>query len=123
MHGSVFKKIFFHLVFVTKYRSPMITGDTLSQLWKLFKQKADEFKCTIHILNGHRDHVHLLVTSPPKLSVSDLVKHLKGYSSFSIQNLQWQRGYGVFTVDSCSFDRVVRYIRKQVEHHGGRDGR
>ncbi len=119
-HKKIYKNILYHLVFITKYRSPMITRKTLEQLRPLCRLKADKLDSVIHILNGYKDHVHLLVSAPPALSVSDLVKHLKGYSSFMIRDLRWQNGYGVFTVDSSSFFRVFDYIKKQEEHHSVR---
>ena len=118
MPDRIYKNILFHLIFITKYRSPVISRDMLEQLRALFNRKADDLECVIHILNGRKDHVHALVSAPPKLSVSDLVKHLKGFSSFIIKDLWWQRGYGVFTVDEASFKRVFHYIRNQEKHHG-----
>jgi putative transposase len=116
MPHRIYKNILYHFVFITRYRSPVITMEMLAQLRVLFRRKADDLECVIHILNGYRDHVHALLSAPPKLSISDLVKHLKGFSSFSIGDLWWQKGYGVFTVDAYSFSRVFMYIRGQGEH-------
>jgi putative transposase len=85
----------------------------MKRLRVVLKEKADDLGFVLHIANGRGDHVHLLISAPPKWSVSDIVKNLKGYSSFKIPGLYWQRGYGVFTVDRGSLDRVFNYIKDQ----------
>ena len=85
----------------------------MKQIRYLFREKAAGLGFTVHITNGRKDHVHVLISAPPKWSVSDIVKYLKGYSSNKIPGLYWQRGYGVFTVDPDSFDRVFNYIKNQ----------
>jgi putative transposase len=54
---------------------------------------------------------------PPRISVSELVKNLKGYSSHALPEITWQRGYGAFTVDRRSVDVIKRYIDNQADHH------
>ncbi len=120
MSGKTYRKIVYHMVFVTKYRNPALTGTVMGQVRVHFRKKGAELGIRIHIVNGYRDHVHLLVTSPPRLSVAEIARHLKGYSSFMIRELQWQPGYGVFTVDEISFKGVFSYIRDQERRHGGR---
>ncbi len=116
--GHAYSNLLYHLVFVTKYRSQILTRSMLDLLRPVFREKAEELDSVIYILNGHRDHVHVLISAPPKVSVSQLVKHLKGYSSFVISGLRWQNGYAAFTVDEGSFQRVFEYIRNQERHHG-----
>jgi REP element-mobilizing transposase RayT len=57
------------------------------------------------------------MTLPPKYAVSDIVKHIKGYSSRVVEGLQWQNGYSAFTVDESSFSRVFFYIKMQQKDH------
>ena len=71
----------YHLVFVTKNRERWMSREVLAKLRELFLVKANEHDFIIHIVNGYEDHVHLLVSLPPKLSVSEVVQFLKGYSS------------------------------------------
>jgi len=95
----------YHLVWITKYRKPAITGQIASRARELIKQVCRENDT--EILAGHvsKDHIHLLASSPPHLSVSKLVQYIKGYSSRKLQmeykeiNKQfwrqhlWARGY------------------------------
>ncbi|MBP7734979.1 MAG: IS200/IS605 family transposase [Spirochaetes bacterium] len=115
--SHTYSTLIYHLVFVVKYRSPLITPEILERLRALFGKKSAELDSFIHIVNGHRDHVHVLISSSPKASVSHLAKHLKGYSSFMMKDLRWQNGYAAFTVDERSFQRVFGYIKNQEKHH------
>jgi len=113
MANHIYRDIVFHVVFATKNREKVITPDMMVRLRFMLKEKAEILGFMLHIVNGRGDHVHLLISAPPKWSASDIVKNLKGYSSYHIPGLYWQRGFAVFTVDQCSFDRVFNYIRNQ----------
>jgi putative transposase len=113
MTENTHQDIVYHIVFSTKRRSDVITIDKMKRLRLVFSEKAADLGCIMHISNGRGDHVHLLISARPKWSVSDIVKNLKGYSSYRFPGLYWQRGFGVFTVDRCSFDRVFHYIKNQ----------
>ena len=75
----------YHLVWVTKYRYKILTGELSIRARDLLRQvcMAREIK----IIKGHesRDHVHRLVSCPPKLSVSGMMQYLKGRSSHMLQ--------------------------------------
>lgn len=70
-----------HLVFVTKYRHKVFTDTHLTRLEAIFRDVCTDFECELVEFNGETDHVHLLVTFPPKVAVSHLVNSLKGVSS------------------------------------------
>lgn len=70
-----------HLVFVTKYRIHVFTKEILEDLSGMFSSVCTDFEATLVEFDGERDHVHLLVHYPPKVSVSRLVNSLKGVSS------------------------------------------
>jgi putative transposase len=69
------------LVWITKYRKSVLTGEVAARLRELVREvcKAKD----VEILKGHisRDHVHIFVSVPPHLSVSDLLKAVKGRTS------------------------------------------
>ena len=95
----------------------MLPKEVLVRFHELCVKKAKELDFIIHISNGYKDHVHLLVSLKPAHQLSEIIRQIKGYTSFEIEGLTWQRGYGAFTVDERSFDDVFRYIRSQEEHH------
>jgi len=74
-------KIHVHLVFVTKYRKSIFDRDALSTLEKVFSDVCKSFDAELTDFNGEREHVHLLINYPPKVSLSKLVNSLKGVSS------------------------------------------
>ena len=76
-----------------------------------------------HAIGGVEDHIHIAVSLPPNLLVSDWVGKLKGSSSYYInhevqpKSLEWQRGYGIVTFGTKDLKWVVDYIKNQKEHH------
>ncbi|MHB1641784.1 MAG: IS200/IS605 family transposase [Acidithiobacillus sp.] len=74
-----------HLVFVTKYRRGVFTGEVLAELHGIFAAVCRDFSAELVEFDGEDDHVHLLVNYPPRVSVSALVNSLKGVSSRMIR--------------------------------------
>lgn len=74
-----------HLVFFTKYRRPVFTAAILADLQETFSKVCTDFEATLVECDGEGDHVHLLVTYPPKVSIAKLVNSLKGVSSRRIR--------------------------------------
>ena len=78
-----------HLVFVTKYRRGVFTKAILDDLKEIFASVCHDFEAELVEFDGEDDHVHLLVTYPPKIAISALVNSLKGVSSRLIR----KKGY------------------------------
>src|SRR5271157_4085914 len=89
-HGRhVVYYLYAHLVFIPKYRRKIFTKDILSHLQNMFNGVCVKFKSKLMEFNGEEDHVHLLVSYPPKVSLSKLVNSLKGSSSRMIRKHQY----------------------------------
>lgn len=77
----------------------------------------------IHEIGGTETHIHLCVTIPPTLLISEWVGQLKGSSSHEANQklghkvLDWQAGYGVVSFGTKDLEWVKRYVRNQKEHH------
>ena len=78
-------------------------------------------------IGGTGDHVHLAVTVPPTLLVSEWIGELKGasahYMNHTLANrkvIEWQSGYGVVSFGTKAMPWVVRYVENQREHHAKR---
>ena len=120
-----FWRIYGHLVWATKNRLPFITNNVELRLHAELVSKADEMDCYVYAINGMDDHVHIVLSIPPSLSVADVVKTLKGSSSHFVnqvvkpENLYfaWQRGYGYFSLGETQLPRAVAYVRNQKSHH------
>jgi REP element-mobilizing transposase RayT len=90
-----------HLVFGTKHRELMITPELRPRLHAYLGGIAREMDAKAVIVNGMPDHVHMLLTIPAKLSVSELARVLKTNSSrWAGDDLAWQSGYAAFTVST-----------------------
>jgi putative transposase len=114
----------YHIVFIPKYRKKALYGALRQQLGDLLRQLAMQRESRIE--EGHlmRDHVHMLVSIPPKYSVSQVVGYLKGKSALHIartfmgkpRNFTgesfWARGYFVSTVGRDE-QEIREYIKKQ----------
>ncbi|MEU7836254.1 IS200/IS605 family transposase [Nonomuraea sp. NPDC049129] len=70
-----------HLVFVTKLRHKAFTDTHLTRMEEIMRDVCADFETELREFNGGPDHVHLLVTLPPKIALSKLVNSLKGVSS------------------------------------------
>ena len=114
----------YHIVFIPKYRKKALYGALRQQLGDLLRQLAMQRESQIE--EGHLmgDHVHMLVSIPPKYSVSQVVGYLKGKSAIHIartfmgkpRNFTgesfWARGYFVSTVGRDE-QEIREYIQKQ----------
>lgn len=112
-----FWRLFYHLIWTTKYREPVIDASLEMRLFPYLGQKAGELGCQFFAVNGWVDHIHMVVTIPPKHSVAEVVKRLKGASSHEFKELIWQRGYGALSVGERHLAIAIAYVEKQKEHH------
>jgi len=82
------------------------------------------------IVNGAKDHMHILLGLNPSVSISDTVAGIKKSSTIFInQNrlvmgqFRWQEGYGAFSYSRSELDNVYKYIQNQDKHHARRSFR
>ncbi len=74
-------KLVVHLVFTTKYRRKLFDAIMIGQLREAFESACVKLECELVEMNGEADHVHLLISYPPRLAVSVMVNNLKSVSS------------------------------------------
>jgi len=110
-------RLFYHITWSTKIRLPLITPDLEFNLFNYLVKKSSEIGCRILEVNGTEDHLHVIIEIPPKLSVSEAVKRLKGASSHEFSTLVWQRGYGAISVSERNISAALEYVRNQKDHH------
>ena len=117
----------YHLVWITKYRKPVLKGELGQRVKELISQSCKELD--VQILSGavSPDHIHLLVSVPPHLSVSELMRRIKGRSArkmlqeyaglrrqFWGRHL-WARGYFVASSGNVTDEVIKQYIDSQGE--------
>ncbi|WPO79987.1 IS200/IS605 family transposase [Flavobacterium sp. KACC 22761] len=119
-----FHQVYIQAIFAVKYREAQITSECKSKILSVIGNLINETGCKTIIINGIEDHVHCLLALKPTVSISDLMKVVKGKSSKFINDHQltkskfeWQEGYGVFSYSKSHIDAVFKYIANQEEHH------
>ena len=120
----VFWRLYYHLIWGTKNREPLIVPKIESHLYSYLVHKASELDVFVYQINGWFDHVHLIAAIPPKISISDVMKNLKGASSHFINDrqfleghFQWQRGYGALSLGEKQRPFAEAYVINQKQHH------
>ena len=120
-------RLHYHLIWSTQDRQPMLTSDREKILYSVLHHKAEELGLKIHAASNVDDHVHVVVSIPPKMSVAECVRHLKGASAYAINHMEgsdgqfkWQSGYGALSISERSLDSVMAYAARQKEHHRDR---
>ena len=125
-HGahSVFS-IHLHLVWITKYRKPVLVGDVALRVRDIVRQLCAAQ--SVEIIRGSvsRDHIHLFVSIPPQVTISRLVQKLKGKSSHvllhNFPSLRrqywgrhlWARGYFCCSSGNVTDEIIKQYIERQ----------
>ncbi len=120
----------YHVIFIPKYRKKVIYGEIRRQLGDVFRALAERRECRIE--EGHLalDHVHMMISIPPKYSVSQVIGYIKGKSAINIARTFagrkknfvgqhfWARGFFVSTAG-----RDEGLIRTYIQDHETEDQR
>jgi len=123
----------YHIVWVTKYRYKVLRGGIGVRTRDILRQICNQLD--VQIVSGHvsSDHVHLLVSVPPSLSVSDLAQRLKGVSSRKLLQEYgelskrywgrhlWARGYFAVTTGNVTDEIIRTYIESHDDKPNGQD--
>ena len=116
----------YHIVFAPKYRRQIIYGKIRQDIGQMIRKLCEYKGVEIIEAEACKDHIHMLVSLPPKYSVSQFMGYLKGKSSLMIfekyANLKykygnrhfWCRGYYVSTVGKNK-KAIAEYIRNQLQ--------
>jgi putative transposase len=115
-------RLFYHFVWSTKLRRPLIVEAIEAPLHNVIAAKAKEVSGMVHAVGGVEDHVHLVVSVPPALSLADFISRVKGNSSHFVNHalntpFAWQAEYGVLSFGGKQLDFVVKYVKNQRQHH------
>ena len=117
----------YHLVVVTKYRHPVLTGAIDIRLKEISKRiLEDDWKCSIQSMETDKDHIHILFSAPPQVQPSKLVNNYKTVTARLLRKefagllapwywkpVFWSDSYFICSVSDRSRDVVNAYIRDQ----------
>jgi REP element-mobilizing transposase RayT len=121
---STHTQIFYHIVFSTKNREPVLRADRRQDLFRYIWGIIKNRKGHLYRINGPEDHVHILTSLHPTVNLADFVKEIKTGAALWIKEksvfpsfTHWQDGYGAFTHSKLEIDPLIEYIKGQFEHH------
>jgi putative transposase len=117
-----------HLVFVTKYRKKVINTEILAELKSILTRLLLANGSELVEFGGESDHVHLLISYPPTVTLSKLINNLKAVSSKLIRKqyqehvnkfywkpVFWTSAYCVVSAGGAPLDTIKKYIQSQNE--------
>jgi putative transposase len=117
----------YHLVWVPKYRYRVLTGEVSQEVHNCIHLFAGQLDCEVIELNIQRDHIHLLVNVPPKVSISQLMGTLKGRTAIRVfkqfpylkqkpywGNHFWAKGYCVDPI-GLNPEMIQKYVKYQED--------
>ena len=102
----------YHMVWSVKYRRKILSAEVEAYLQELVQEIAEDKGFTVHLFECEEgDHVHCFVSAPPKLSITAIVKYLKGISGRKLSD----RFHIIGMVPQLPFPKLVSYFRKTFE--------
>ena len=124
-----FHVCYYHLVWSTKHRTPIITPEIEQVVFGAIKRKSSELRSPIYAINGTSDHIHIATSIYTSYSVAEWVKGVKGVASYEVNSFfteldprfRWQSGYSVHTFGAKVLPFVIEYIENQKTRHGDND--
>lgn len=116
----------YHMVWSVKYRRKVLSLEIEKRMQKIVQEIAEDKNFLVHLCEvGENDHVHVFVSAAPKLSISYIVKMLKGITARKLfmefpelkkslwKGVLWNHSYYVETIGSVSEENIRKYIEKQ----------
>jgi len=126
-HGALlmpYWRLFYHFVWGTKNRESLITSEWEDSLHNVIAGKGTELGGFVHAVGGTQDHIHLVVSVPPRIALSTFIGQVKGNSSHFVNHeigrdthFAWQAESGVVSFGGKLLDTVVKYTKNQRKHH------
>jgi REP element-mobilizing transposase RayT len=124
MWGMSYVSSYYHCVFSTKERRPLITPELQERLWPYLGGIARQNEMKAIEIGGVADHVHILLSLPSTLPIAKAMQLIKGGASKWVHEsfpghwlFGWQVKYGAFGVSVSLLDKTIQYIQTQSEHH------
>ena len=121
--GHTFSNLLVHVIFRTG-GGPSLGPDLRPRLFAYMGGVLSEIHAKTLIIDGPDDHVHILASLPPTLTVADAMRIVKTNSSKWVheqwpgkEGFAWQSGYAAFSVSQSNVEAVRQYIMNQEEHH------
>ena len=123
--ANSYTQLYIHYVFAVHERGSLISEEIKERVYMYITGIIKGLDCKLVIINGMPDHVHILVSQNPTISVSEFAMKVKANSSRNINannllsgsKFNWQEGYGAFAYSKSQVHKVLEYIKDQEIHH------
>lgn len=123
--ANTYTQLYTHYIFSTKHHYPLIQPEFEQRLYKYITGIGREKGYPVLAVGGMADHLHVLVSLAPTISVAKTIQTIKGNSSKWINDcfyperrqFNWQSGYGAFSIGRSGVNRLKDYIKNQKKHH------
>ena len=116
-----------HLIFVVKYRQKLLVNDLRDFVIETFSNISENSDFSIDIMETDTDHIHMMISYPPTISVTSIVRKLKQISTYRLwkifendlkkhfweEHTFWSEGYFACSIGNASEDTVRHYIETQ----------
>ena len=116
-------RLYYHAVWGTKNRLALIHPAWEKDLYDYIWRRAITLDCIPRAIGGMPDHMHVVISIPPQLSIAALIVQLKGASlhhvneTYADGSFQWQAEYGIVSFSESSLPALVEYVDSQKKHH------
>jgi REP-associated tyrosine transposase len=122
---GTYTELLSQIVFGSKNHLPFLNRENEEKLFGYIAGICRNKKCLPYIVGGYRNHLHIIISIPPSIAISHLVKEIKNASSYMMKDdkilfrdfISWQEGFSAFSYQKSVKDELVRYVRNQKEHH------
>ena len=122
--ANTYSQIYIQIVFAVQGRQSLLPEAHKERLHQYITGIVRKRNQKLLAINSMPDHCHVLVELKPEISLSDLVRDIKGISAKFINEqgwihgmFSWQSGYGAFSYHHSQLTRIIQYIRNQEQHH------
>ena len=117
-------QLLYHIVIRTKCSEAVLPNERADELYRYIWGIIKNHNGVLYRINGMPDHVHILVSLPPTIALSDFMREMKAETSKMLKKTAgfenfraWGEGYAALTYSLRDKDLIVNYIKKQREHH------
>ena len=121
---STYTQILYQVVFGTKHHERTLIKKDRAELFQYISGLLKKRNCHLYQINGVEDHLHIILSLHPSTALADLVKDIKLSTTKLIREKAlfpdfggWQDGYAAFTYQVSARENLIRYVKKQEEHH------
>ena len=123
-------RLYYHLVWATRGREPILIEEAEATVCRVIRLVGDELRVHVITVGAMPDHIHVVASIPPSITISEVTKAMKGRTSRLVNHdrgddalhaFGWQSEYGVLSFGDQALPNVVNYVENQHERHARKD--